>query len=83
MLEVTPGDLRRAAALICHHGHKDAEGADAIILEANESDRIAELLLGVLTVYRNLVPLLHTEAGFMVLQRTITEMAAREEGEQQ
>lgn len=79
MIEVTAGDVRRAAALICHHGHHDDAGIDAILQETNESGRVAELLLGVLSVYGNIVPILHSEVGLAAIQTIIANLAAREE----
>ena len=83
MIEVKAADIRRAAALIVHYGHQDDAGMDAILQEANEPNRIAELILATIRVYETLIPLLHTEAGLALLRRTITDMAVREEHDAQ
>jgi hypothetical protein len=83
MIEITAADFRRACALIVHHRNRNTDGCNAVLQQVNETERIAQLIFGILDLYQQLIPILHTELGITVLNQLIIDMAAREEAENQ
>ena len=82
MIHVKAADVRRAAALICHHGVNDQTGMTVLINEGIEAERYVELLVGVLMVYDSSVPILHSPVGLSVLRQVIVDLAERAEREE-
>jgi hypothetical protein len=72
-------DCRRAARLVIRHDRRDAPGINAVLKEAAEADRVTELVVGLLSLYSTLVPMLYSQLGLQVLQRSILDWAARED----
>jgi len=82
MIEVKAADVRRAAALYAHYGAGNDEGLNAIWEDAVSLGRVAELLIGTLFVFNNLVPLIFTENGVKLMQGIVGQMATRELAEE-
>jgi hypothetical protein len=72
-------DCRRAARLVIRHDRRDAPGINAVLKEAAEADRVTELVVGLLSLYSSLMPMLYSQLGLQVLQRSILDWAARED----
>lgn len=73
-------DCARAARLIVAHSERDTTAYKAVLQDAAEADRVADTIVGILGVFRAFVPLLYSELGLAVLQRSILDWAAREDG---
>ncbi|WNG95295.1 hypothetical protein [Mycobacterium sp. ITM-2016-00318] len=78
---VTVTDARRAAALIAHYSVANVEGCNLILKEANDEQRVTNLIQAILDVYQTIVPLLHTELGVTAIRGCIATLAMREEEE--
>ncbi|BBX72276.1 hypothetical protein H7H78_11720 [Mycobacterium shinjukuense] len=69
-------DYRRAAALFLHRLRGDAEGVNAVLVEASELDRTSALILAVMNVAiwapGSILP---TDSGIAGLKKVIKEYA--------
>ena len=78
-LAPTVVDARRAAALVVHHGRRDAAGCNAIIAEVRAEDdsgaATTRLLFAVLELYQSVLPRLHTERGLGLLSAMVVDLA--------
>ncbi len=78
-LRPTAADAQRGAALIVHHARKDADGCNAIIMQAMTEDdpgaASTRLLFAVLEIYEQTVPLLHTKTGLAWLTDVVVDLA--------
>lgn len=72
-------DCRRAALLVIRHDRRDAPGINTVLKDAAEADRVTELVVGLLSLYSSLMPMLYSQLGLEVLQRSILNWAARED----
>lgn len=72
-------DVRRAAQLIAHHGNNSREGINKVLTDADDEDRVTELVLAVLNLYETLLPSLYAPTGLRALQQTAVDFAAQEE----
>ena len=72
-------DCRRAALLVIRHDRRDAPRINAVLKEAAEADRVTELVVALLSLYSILMPMLYSQLGLQVLQRSILNWAARED----
>lgn len=72
-------DCARAARLIVAHSERDTDAYKAVLREAADADRVADTIVGILANFRTFVPLLYSELGLTVLQRSILDWAARED----
>lgn len=77
------GDCRRAAQLMFGYAQQDASEISSVIDEAIHLDRVTELFLTLLELYRRIIPQLYTELGLQVLGRTVLQWAAREQEQEQ
>ena len=76
-------DTARAAQLITARDQQDADAFNALMRQAADTSRVTELLLAVLTVFRTVVPQLYSKLGLEVLQQSVLNWAAREDGDDQ
>lgn len=74
----TPGDVRRAAALMVHHGRQDQDGLRAVVAEIAESKRVLPAMLALITLTEEVVPLLYTVDGMDLLSRHVIRLAGLE-----
>ncbi|MCH9668948.1 MAG: hypothetical protein K0U76_03855 [Actinomycetia bacterium] len=72
-------DCARSARLIIAHADRDLDAYKAVLQEAADADRVTETIVGILGTFRAFVPLLYSELGLAVLQRSILDWAARED----
>ncbi|UUO03630.1 hypothetical protein M4D79_12110 [Mycolicibacterium novocastrense] len=72
-------DVRRAAQLIAHQANDNRAAINAVLIEADEDDRINELVNAILNLYETLLPALYSPTGLHALQRTIIDYAAQED----
>ncbi|BBY61155.1 hypothetical protein [Mycolicibacterium sarraceniae] len=81
MANTTDGDpdIRRAAQLIAHHGNDNSEALTAVLADADEADRVTELVLAILNLYETLLPPLYSPLGLKTLQQTVLDFAAQED----
>lgn len=73
-------DCWRAARLIIAYSGDDVVAFNKVSTEAAAVHRGTELLMGLFAVYSAFVPILYGTLGLDVLQRTILDLVAREEG---
>jgi hypothetical protein len=73
-------DCKRAARMIVAHSSGDVAGFNAVLDEVAESYRGSELLIGMYATFSAFVPVLYSEAGLSVLQRSVLNWVAAEEG---
>ena len=71
-------DFRRAARLIIAHAQRDLDTINTVLAEAAAADHVTGLVLAVLGTYRSYLPLLYSQLGLRVLQRSALDWAARE-----
>ena len=76
---VDAADKRRAAALVTHYLDSDREAAEAIVEEANESDRTTELLVAVVALMAQTLTELRSPVGVRVVRSHLLNLAAAEE----
>jgi hypothetical protein len=74
-------DCARAARLIVAHSEHNFDAYDAVLLEAGDAEGITKTFMAILATFRAFVPLLYSELGLTVLQRSILDWAAREDGD--
>jgi len=78
-LAPTVADARRAAALVVHHGRRDATGCNAIISEVTSEDdsgaATSRLLFAILEMYQAVLPALHTERGLALVSAMVVDIA--------
>lgn len=79
IVKLTPGDLRRAAALVVHYGQDSPQGVAAILEETAEENRAAALVLAIVSMYDEIVPAIHTDTGLQILSRHVMQLAGFEE----
>jgi hypothetical protein len=66
----TDPDYRRAAGVIAHHGNGNADGFRSVMQEACDADRVAEMLVAILKLYKSQLPMLYTPLGLQTLLNT-------------
>jgi hypothetical protein len=71
-------DFRRAAQFIAHQGSANPKGVDAVLVEADEANRIAELLMAILKLYAQCLPMLYAPLGLQTLRNTEMDLLAQE-----
>lgn len=71
-------DVRAAAGLIAHHANDNTEAYIAVLSDADEDDRVTELVLAVLNLYETLLPALYAPTGLQALQQTVVDFAVQE-----
>lgn len=76
--ETTPGDTRRAIAIVCHHGAQDITGVNAILREADNAGRVPNLVTAVLSLHRDVAPQLLTKDGEACMVNTVASFAHNE-----
>jgi hypothetical protein len=67
-------DARRAAALIIHRRRADVDGVTALLEEAHRSDRVTELVLAVLDLYRTAIEELRSDNGINLIASYVGQM---------
>lgn len=72
------GDYTRAARLIDHHGHENAESIAAELAAAATDNRIAEVFGALLNLYTFLLPELSSDTGIEWLHRHVHGLAGLE-----
>ena len=77
-------NTRRAAALWCHHVNRDVTGMNAVLTEAMEDpdqDHAGptQLILGLLTVFEALLPLVHSQAGVSMIRGLVADLSGIED----
>lgn len=75
-------DCARAARLVVAHSEQDLDATHAVLADTAEADRASELILGLLTLFSSTIPILYSEVGLHVLERSILDWAAREDNGQ-
>lgn len=70
-----PGDRRRATALVCHWGHANIEGYNAVVREAQEANRVTALMWEVLALHSEVAPILLTDDGIACASQDVYKVA--------
>lgn len=68
-------DCRRATALVCHYGRRNADGVNEIFHETVEANRVSELLMATASLYSYITPVLVTQLGMRCLSETVMNIA--------
>lgn len=71
-------DRRRAAAAIIHFGQGNFDGVNAVLQESAEADRVSPFIIGLLDLYNDLMPALHTPLGMGLLGDHLMALAQME-----
>ncbi len=72
------GDARRAAVLVAHYCQPDTDGLVAVLEEAHEAGRIAELIISLVHLVTTMTPGLRSDTGRAWLQAAIDTLAEAE-----
>ncbi len=71
---------RQAAAMVIHFARSDAAGFNAIVEELESGADVRNLILGILALFRSVLPVLMSPAGIALVESVIADLAADEHG---
>lgn len=78
VIELTPGDVRRAAAFIAHTITNDGDGLAEVLSEAVSLSRSTHLMIAIANLFLELLPELRTPTGQDLVRESIAVLASME-----
>ena len=70
--------MARVGRLIVAHDHGDTDAFDAVLIEARDTDTVTELVVGLLSAWSVMCPMLYSKAGLSTLRKNVAMWAALE-----